>query len=178
MRVRTLLSRYLLGYLLLSFSVGALAAHPGKVDFDRLSDLDDAKVVTRVDLSGWLMKLFTNAAADDQDMAIFSGIDEITVRVFEVDNPRRYQRLAASLHSELAGRGWDDLAQINDDGDVVHVMVKGSDDQLDGLTVMVVEDAGEAVFVNIVGTIDPRDLAQLMRNVNVHDSDIDIDLDW
>jgi len=164
--------------LLMSFS--ALAAHPGKVDFDELIDLRNADVIAQVNLSGWLMNMLQSAAETDRDAAILAGIDEIPVRVLELgDNSRRYRNVASALHEELGDQGWDDLAQVNDDGDVVHVMVKGDAALLEGLTVMVVDNSGEAVFVNMAGAIDPEDIARLMRNVRIDGRDgLDIDLDF
>ena len=124
------------------------------------------------------MNMLQSAAEDDEEAAILAGIDEITVRVLDVQNDgRRYRNLAATLHDELGDQGWDDLAQINDDGDVVHVMVKGDEDLLEGFTVMVVDDSGEAVFVNMAGAIDPQDIARLMRNVHI-DGGKGIDIDF
>jgi len=90
--------------LLMSFS--ALAAHPGKVDFDELIDLRNADVIAQVNLSGWLMNMLQSAAETDRDAAILAGIDEITVRVLELgDNSRRYRNVASALHEELGDQG-------------------------------------------------------------------------
>ncbi len=153
----------------------AFAAHPGVVNFGNFSELDDAKLIASVDLSGWLMNLLQTAAEDDPDAAIFAGIEAVTVRVFETGEPRRYARLIESLRGDLVDDGWDDLAQVNDGEDQVRVMVKGDGDRLDGLTVMVVDSGGEAVFVNIAGHIDPSDLGKLMGQIDVGNADIDID---
>ncbi len=172
--------RNILALGLLMVSTGVMAAHPGKVDFDRLVDLDRADVVAQVNLSGWLMNILQAAADDAEDAAVLAGIDEITVRVLDVNrDPRRYRNLAESLHADLTDQGWDNIAQVNDNGDVVHVMVKGDASVLEGFTVMVVDDDGEAVFVNMAGAINPRDIARLMRNVHIdgHD-DIELDFDW
>mgnify|MGYP005719244871 CR=1 FL=1 len=48
---------------------------------------------------------------------------------------------------------------------------------LAGIVVLVVERDGEAVFVNIVGEIDPEDVGRLGHNWEIHGlEDFDFDL--
>ena len=54
-------------------------------------------------------------------------------------------------------------------------MLPGKGDNIDGLVVMVVSDDDEAVFVNVVGTIDPAQIGRIGHSFRIDALD---DIDW
>ena len=58
---------------------------------------------------------------------------------------------------------------VNSEEEQVRIFMKIDDDVVQGITVMVVE-ATEAVFVNVIGDINPAELEKVMDNF-----DVDID---
>ncbi len=63
--------------------------------------------------------------------------------------------------------------QINEDDEQVLVYMKSVNGNMEGMTVMVVDDE-EAVFVNVIGQLNPAELAKVMDRFDV---DVDLDLE-
>jgi len=164
-------------FALLSFAVAVSAdsSSRGYIDLDRLFD-DDAVATVDVNLSGWILGLAKAAANEsgDEDLDFLKRLDSVQIRVFESTSiSRKMRNNARNLVDRLSDNGWESMVTAKSDDGHVHVMVHGSEDWLDGITVVAI-DEGETVLVNISGRLEPSDLAFLM------DSDIgdDLDLDW
>ena len=63
--------------------------------------------------------------------------------------------------------------QVNKANEQVQIFMKAGTDTVEGLTVMAVNDE-EAVFLNILGVIDPAQIGKVMNSLNV---DVDVDVD-
>ena len=63
--------------------------------------------------------------------------------------------------------------EINEDDEQVLVYMKMEDGNMEGMTVMVVDDE-EAVFVNIIGQLNPAELGKVMDSFDV---DVDLGMD-
>ncbi len=61
------------------------------------------------------------------------------------------------------------MVTVNSDEEQVRIFMMINDNRVEGITVMAVEET-EAVFVNVIGSIDPEELGKVMEN-------FDIDLD-
>ena len=58
----------------------------------------------------------------------------------------------------------------NEENQKVRIFSKSTDQVIDGVVVMVVapeKDGGEAVFINIVGEIDPTNIAKVTNKINI-----------
>jgi hypothetical protein len=108
-------------------------------------------------------------------LQITDGLEGIQVRVFEFDQEGDY--LPSDLDAikqQLSRDGWTRVVEVNDDNDQVGVwmfMQAGASQQnsvVDGMVVLV-EEPDEIVFVNIVGSINPSDLAALGALGNLED---------
>jgi len=76
--------------------------------------------------------------------------------------------------SQLAFEGWTAAIEIRDDDDQVDVYIKESVDFVDGIMVMVNEQNGDLVFVNIYGALDPVFIGQVISSgINFGDLDLD-----
>lgn len=168
----------LCGLLLLALGAGASAQpspHPGFVDLDRLAGLANAEVLVDVRLDGWLLGLARAAAAeaDDEHAELLSGIDSIRVRIVRLDDPGLLDQ-AQALAQQLSTEGWEQFARVRRSSDYVQVLVKGSQDRIDGITVMAMEASDEAVFVNIAGRLDPADIARILGDKKLIRADLDL----
>ena len=178
-RFKTLMPA-LVALIVLSLPSELLAAerqHPGYVDFDSLSGLADAEATVDIRLGGWLLDLAKHATEDgDEDLRFLSDIDTIRVRVFEMnDDVESFRAEAEKILAELQDRGWEEFARVRSKDELVFVMVKGSDTRLEGITVVAIGDDNEAVFVNIAGSIDPEDIARILRDEDLIHVDIDLE---
>ena len=66
--------------------------------------------------------------------------------------------------------------RVREEDEDVHIyMLPGKGDNIDGLVVMVVTDDDEAVFINVVGTIDPVQIGRIGHSFRI---DALEDIDW
>jgi len=156
---------------------------PGYVDFDAMNIFGDLEPNVEVFLKGALLKMALSAVeSEEPDLAeALENIVLVSVNVFELDRASsemvgdKTQQMAETLE----GKGWDMAVRVRDDDQQVYVYVlptKGNDDSIDGLVVMVHEDRDEAVFVNIVGTVNAADIGRLGRAFDIDAFD-DFDYD-
>jgi hypothetical protein len=127
---------------------------------------DDA-VSVEVSLSGALLEILTKVDEDLHELA--GGLRSIHAVVLSVEDGREREKLAAMIRDtrkRLHRDGWDTLATIREDGGMVQVMVLTDDDEIQGLVVMV-DDDGEFVFVNIAGMLDLAKLALLGEGMDL-----------
>ncbi len=75
--------------------------------------------------------------------------------------------------SSLKSSGWEPIVQVNEDDEQVLVYMKMIGGNMEGMTVMVVDDE-EAVFVNVIGQLNPTELARVMERFDVN---VDLGMD-
>ncbi len=71
--------------------------------------------------------------------------------------------------------GWKSVVRVNEDGERVRIFVKlaqggANAGSFDGLTLMVVDtgNKGEAVFINVAGTIRPEQLGRVASQIGMN----------
>lgn len=157
----------------------SLEDQPGYVELDVLSELVDVEPHIEILLKGSLLRLAAEASrAEDEELAeLLLGLKAIRVEGYRLGYSRRdlaekLRSAARSISKDLGNRGWDRVARIREDENEVHLYVKERGDQIDGLTAMVINEDGEAVFVNIVGNIDPSQIGRIGRKFDIDELDI------
>lgn len=159
------------------FSVTAFAAPSGQIDFADLSaHYGEPKV--EINLSASLMSMIGSFAKnEDPEVAqILSNLEFIKVRVYNLNGKlEKANSTVDRVSSTLKRDNWETLVMVNDneENQKVRIFSKSTNDVIDGVVVMVVspeKEEGEAVFINIVGEIDPDKIAKVTDNL-----DIDID---
>ncbi len=152
----------------------ALKGLPGYVDFGELQGVyGDPKVM--INLGGSILKFVGGMTKDDPETAaLLDKLKGVRINVYSVDgNPDAALQKVSQVKSMLQSGNWEPIVQVNEEGEQAQIFIKFSGDVMEGLTVMAV-DAEEAVFINIIGQMDPAQLSQMMDNFDV---DIDADLD-
>ena len=71
----------------------------------------------------------------------------------------------------LQGQDWQPVVQVRETGEEVQIFMKAEGARMHGLTVMAV-DGEEAVFINVLGEINPDQLDKVMKQF-----DVDVDLE-
>ncbi len=146
----------------------------GQIDFADLSEhYGEPKV--EINLSSGLMKLVGGfAKSEDPEVAnILSGLESIKVRVYNLNGElEKASSTVDRVSSELRADKWETLVTVNnnEENQKVRIFSKSTSDVIDGVVVMVVspeKDAGEAVFINIVGEIDPEKISKVAETLNV-----------
>lgn len=152
----------------------AIKGLPGYVDFGELMSVyGEPKVM--INLGGSILKFVGGMSKDDPETAaLLDKLKGVRINVYAVDgNPDAALQKVSQVKGLLQSGSWEPIVQVNEDGEQAQIFIKFSGDVMEGLTVMAV-DAEEAVFINIIGQMDPAQLSQMMDNFDV---DIDADLD-
>ena len=71
-----------------------------------------------------------------------------------------------SVSDKLRGAGWESVVTVNSADEQVRIFMKINGDLVEGITVMAVEET-EAVFVNVIGDLNPDELERVMDNFDV-----------
>ncbi|WP_439100251.1 DUF4252 domain-containing protein [Congregibacter sp.] len=159
-----------------AYSADAASADlPGYVDFSTLSnEYGEARVT--VNLGGSILKLVGAMQHDDPAAReTLKNLDYIRVQVYDTagDTAVAASRMDG-VSAKLLNAQWEQIVRVKEAGERVHVFVKEGGDRIKGLMIMAV-DSEEAVFVNILGDIDPAHLETVVSQMNVV-GNIDLDL--
>jgi len=162
---------FLLAFL---FASQANADPKGQIDFADLSPYYGEPKV-EVNLSASLIGMVGSFAnnADPEVGEILSKLESVKVRVYGLNGDvEQANATIDSVSSELRADNWETLVTVNDneENQKVRIFSKSTDKIIDGVVVMVVspeKEAGEAVFINIVGEIDPSKIAKLTDTLDV-----------
>ncbi len=156
----------------LAFSTTTAAAEPGFVDFGpALAGVASSQNI-EINLPEPLLAFAaTIAKCQDADAAaLIKDLKQIRVNVLGMDDKNRADLTARiqKIRTQLAEQGWHRAVNVQDNGDDVAVLVKvAHNSAIEGLTITVLGKDNEAVFVNIVGNIDPNRIAALGEKYNI-----------
>lgn len=152
-----------------------LRAFPGYVDFGALSDTFGEPAI-EIAVGKGLLSFVGMFMDDDPELAdLFSRLDGVRVRVFETEQLADGAiDLVKSVSSTLSASGWESVVTVNSDDEQVRIFMKMNADAIEGITVMAVEP-DEAAFINVIGFLDPAELARLMDHFDVEVDGIEID---
>jgi hypothetical protein len=148
---------------------------PGYVDFGDLSaTYGDPKIT--INLGGTMLGFvgMMSSADSPETSELISKLKGIRVQIYSMDEDASAAKdQFGKTRKGLKSSGWEPVVQINEDDEQVLVYMKMEDDNMEGMTVMVVDDE-EAVFVNIIGQLNPAELGKVMESFDV---DVDLDMD-
>ena len=144
-----------------------LKTMPGYVAFESLDEVYGEPKV-RVSVGGFLLSLMSKVAKNDPEAAaVLEGLEGVRINVYSTGGevaPAIDQLQNAK--NMLSNQNWEPIIQVNEDRQNVQVFIKANGEGVQGLTVMAV-DADDAVFVNILGSIDPANLGAIMDQFDV-----------
>jgi len=152
-----------------------LESLPGYVNF---ADLDaiygEPKVM--VNIGGPLLKLMSaaSAAEDPETSAMIGNLKGVRIKVYPTGgNLKPALDKVNETRASLQAAQWEPVVQVNEAEEQVQIFMKTSEENIEGITVMAV-NAEEAVFLNILGVIDPAQVGKVMDKLNV---DVDVDME-
>ncbi len=157
------------------FSVSVIAAPKGQVEFDDLSPHYGEPTV-EINLSSGLMNMVASFAKheDPEIGKILAGLEFIKIRVYNLNGEVDQANLMIDkVSKKLKSENWESLVTVNDyeDHEQVRIFSKTTNEVIDGVVVMVVspeKEGGEAVFINIVGEIDPNKIAKITETLDIN----------
>jgi hypothetical protein len=146
----------------------ALKAFPGYVDFGELNSTFGEPTV-QISIGASLLSLVgTLSAQEDPEAAeLFKKLNGVRVNVFETEAMAvGAVDLVKDISGKLSESGWESVVTVNSADEQVRVFMKINGETVDGITVMAVEES-EAVFVNVIGNINPAELERVMKNFDI-----------
>jgi hypothetical protein len=146
----------------------ALKAFPGYVDFGELNSIFGEPTV-QISIGESLLGLVgTLSEEEDPEAAeLFKKLNGVRVNVFETESMADGAvDLIKDISGKLSSSGWESVVTVNSADEQVRVFMKLNGQTVDGITVMAVEK-DEAVFVNVIGNINPSELERVMKNFDV-----------
>ncbi len=152
----------------LGFSAGA-HAQDGFFDFGKIPGLDKQPTV-QIDLNPAMLGFVMAATepTDPETAKLIAGIRGVRVFVYEDigDDLAAVQKFVDDTSSTLERDGWHRAVFVQEGDEKVRMYVKlgepgAGTSNLNGLTVMVTDGSGEAVFINVAGSIQPAQLGRL-----------------
>lgn len=144
----------------------------GFVDIGQLMPSAKGQFV-EVNLSPAMLKFAARIAKhQDPDAAdIVGDIQRIRVNVVGLDDANRAANLEKieAIRSKLEKAGWHRMVTVREnDKDDVAIFAKLKDEEtIEGLVVTVIDRKGEAVFVNIVGSINADKIGALAEKYDI-----------
>jgi len=153
----------------------ALKDLPGYVGFGELGAVyGEPKVM--INIGGTILKFVGAAAKDDPEAAeIFSQLKGVRINVYDTKgDPDAAMQQLNQVKGLLKTNHWEPIVQVNEDGEQAQIFLKVNGDKMEGLTVMAVNDE-EAVFINIIGQLNPEQLGAVMDKFDVDVGDLEID---
>lgn len=157
-----------------SYAQDNLRADPGYLDLTTVEQWFDAEPWLEVNIKGALLNLIVGAAEAEEDPEltnILSKLKAIEVRGYPLtsqnfdDIDRQTRQLAGRLESQ----GWETVVRLREDDERVNVFLKSNGNSIAGLVVMVLDPSDDdgAVFVNIVGDIDPKEVGRIGQRFDI-----------
>lgn len=155
--------------------------HPGYVNFEGLGHFDAEEALVEVDLTEVLLAMAGQIVkGSDPELAdVLSKLKLVRVQKFALEETDvdDVEAKVNDMASRLENEGWTRVVRVREDIDHVHVYFKLADGILQGITVMAIENADTAAFVNIVGEIDPEQIGRLGAKFKI-DELHDLHWDW
>ncbi len=146
---------------------------PGYVDFGDLSETYGEPKIT-INLGGTMLNFvgMMSKAESPETSKLITKLKGIRVKIYETDeNVEAAKNQYGMVKSNLRSSGWEPVVQVNEEDEQVLVYMKMNSDKMEGMTVMVVDEE-EAVFVNVIGQLNPAELGKVMESF-----DVDLGLD-
>ena len=106
---------------------------------------------------------------DDPEVAeLLRGLDGVRIRVYEIDgNPQRVSKRIHRMSQHLRDHGWEQVALIRQEAEVMHFLVKVCEGRMCGLTLLTSDGDSEAVVINLIGEIQPERFSEVMLALDV-----------
>jgi hypothetical protein len=135
-------------------------------DFGQIPGVPDEPAV-QVDINPMLLGLASAASRAENPAAadLLSSIDGVRVRIYNsLEDVDDVVGFVDDASARLESADWQRVVSVNDAGRV-RIYIRGDEETVTGVTAMIVND-GDAVFVNIVGSISSQKLAESLANLD------------
>mgnify|MGYP000285250421 CR=1 FL=1 len=145
----------------------------GYVNFANLDSVyGEPKVMVNLNktMLGFISKI---NMSDPEASELISKLKAVRVQIYNMTgNDQPALDLIAEVSKDIKTKNWLPIVSVNEEGEKVRIFTKITDDIMDGLMVMVINnkdhsEGREAVFINIVGEIDPAQINKVTESLNI-----------
>ena len=164
---------FLIALVLVPAALGqrSIESEPGYVDVKQVESWFGEEPNLEVNIFGALLNLVAEASRfEDPDLAVLlKKLKGISVRGFDTDGIDMgvIRDRTSEMSKRLKADGWETVVKVREDDEFVDMFLKTNGDVIEGMVVMVIDEDDEAVFVNIIGEIDPEQIGRLGNKFNV-----------
>jgi hypothetical protein len=157
----------------------SLSDQPGYVDFGDLDSISSNEPEVEISLTPMLIRFLCAAVQDeDEDLAdTLCKLRSIRISVFELapEDYAQAKEKADEISKALEAKGWEAAVVMRAEDSTVRLYMRLVGEMVAGMAVMVIEPGSDAVFMNIVGEIDPAQLGRVAAQFGVDLNDIKVD---
>lgn len=128
----------------------------------------------KISLEKSLISLLAGFAKNNDPDAgqVLNGLEAVTVNVYNMgENTGAAFDSIRDVSKRMQKLNWMPAVSVNEGNELVRIFVKENKGMIEGLVVLAAGKNDEAVFINIVGNIDPAKIAQVTQSLN-----LDVDL--
>jgi len=145
---------------------------PGYVDFGALDSVYGEPRV-RINIGSTLLKFMAAVSKEDPEAAmLMRNLDGVRINIYSTSGQMdAAAEQIARVKEVLRKESWEPIVQVKESDEEVQIFILADETGMQGLTVMTVDEE-EAVFINILGEIDPSKLSMVLKQLN---TDVDID---
>jgi len=153
-----------------SFAQNA-AGISGGFDFGQIPGISSRPSV-EINLNSQMLA-FVGAAtrsSDPEAEDVLGGLENIRVLVYDlVEEMSAVLEFIDEVSTALEADEWQRVVYVQEETERVSIYVKFNEAAIAGLTLLVADGGGEAVFVNLAGNIDPAQLGGITQALGVGD---------
>lgn len=145
---------------------------PGYVDFGKFTPSNSGGEFVEVKLGAGLIQMAGKFAKKHEPEVsdLLKNLQSVRVNVVPLgdDNREETGKKADAIRTELEGKGWEQIVNVKERNQAVTVFLKTRNSEtVEGIVITVLEDAKQAVFVNVVGDVKLDQIAKLGDKLNL-----------
>lgn len=124
---------------------------------------------TAVNISPGLFELIASADLDNEEISVIKEITGINVLVFENEKEKNFE-IAKQLTKEAfaaLGSGYKELVSVKESGTDIKIMARSTNNGIINDLLIVGNDDGKFIYVNISGKMDLKKLKDLDGKIDI-----------
>lgn len=126
-----------------------------------------------ISLGEGMLSLLSEMSEEQTEIAkIIQKIKQIEVRVYQLEgrNDDEYKQIKAKINNtakQLKQSGLEQLTTLREEDSLVFIMAKTNQQQIQGISVMALDEDDELITIEINGAIQPKDLGLLIKKFGI-----------
>jgi len=140
----------------------------GFADLDSLGIADTERVLT-LSFGPALLRFAARQVEDDPETRdLLRGLDGVRIRIYEIDGQAaRVASRMDRMSQKLQAKGWEQVMLARSGGEQAHMLMRVVDQRIRGMTVLVSDGESEAVVINLMGELEPRQFAEAITALDI-----------